>query len=100
MYRGVLTMIFIIASSMRTVLVRDHVSATPSTPGTDGVLFDLSVHNQRYSRTLYKLPPLDPVESMLSNVMTVAFTSHRNNLYSVSYRSSGPYDHPHDTSRT
>ena len=34
----------------------------PIDPGADGVLFDWGLLNQKYGRTLYRAPPLDPVE--------------------------------------
>ncbi len=34
----------------------------PIDPGADGVLFDWAIHNQKYGQSLYRDPPLDPVE--------------------------------------
>lgn len=34
----------------------------PIDPGADGVLFDWGLHVQKYGKSLYRSPPLDPIE--------------------------------------
>ncbi len=34
----------------------------PIDPGADGVLFDWGLHLQKYGKSLYRDPPLDPIE--------------------------------------